>query len=376
MKDFILKAINFIMMIGAFAYLGARCPMIAEENAGQLQGIVVFAIAFVGIYFIFLIQIIVHEGGHLAAGLLTGYKFVSFRIGSFVWVKNKEDKIELRKMKVQGTAGQCLMCPPDVPVENCPYKLYHMAGGLANIVLGVIGIVLAIFLPKNIWTFVLCEEVGVLGMALGLTNLIPGKSGGIQNDGYNLIDLGRDQIAKRCLNLVLTMNAILTVADSYEELPRELVDEIKSIDFTKLDLSNSSIANAFNYQAGLYYVEGNYEKAYEMQKFISESEDVLPIFQNEAKCECLFFEIVSGADSDVIEHRYDAKLDKYIKATSIYPSRQRLLYAYYTLYHPDEKKAEEAMKKLEKMVDTFMIKADAVLELAVAKNLTKKNECE
>ena len=32
----------------------------------------------------FYLQLILHEGGHLVCGLLTGYRFVSFRIGSWM----------------------------------------------------------------------------------------------------------------------------------------------------------------------------------------------------------------------------------------------------------------------------------------------------
>lgn len=112
------------------------------------------------------------------------------------------------------------------------------------------------------------------------------------------------------------MSALLTVADSYDYLPEKIVDELMAIDFTKEDLTNASIANAYNYQATLLYVKGDYEKAYETQKYISENSDILEIFRNEAKCECLFYEIINNSGADVIDARYDKNLQKYIKATA------------------------------------------------------------
>lgn len=368
MKDILLKILNYVMFLGVSAYVGFRSVQIGEKTSKKFPFIIIL-IAVIFMFIVFLLHIILHEAGHLLAGILTGYKLVSFRIGAFVWIKNKEGKLEFKRMKIQGTGGQCLMCPPDVETEKCPYKLYHLFGGLTNLILGAIGIILALILPQNIVTFILCEEFGVIGIVLGLTNLIPCKSGGLQNDGYNLLDLRHNFAAKKCMNLVLSMNALLTVADSYADLPDELVKELKSVDFKKMDLSNSSIANAFNFQTGLLYVEGNYKEAYELQKYIVEYPDILPIFKNEAKCECLFFEIIQGEEKEIIEKRYDEELKKYIKATSLYPSRQRLMYAYYKLYEKDEEKAAEALKKLEKMVDTFVIKADAKHELEVAKAL-------
>lgn len=39
------------------------------------------------------VQIILHEGGHLIFGLATGYRFVSFRVGSLTLIKEKESSV-------------------------------------------------------------------------------------------------------------------------------------------------------------------------------------------------------------------------------------------------------------------------------------------
>lgn len=366
MKDKILGGLNILIMLGAFMYIGARS---ASVSLGWTDSFCGLFIPLLSAALVYVIHLILHEAGHLVAGLMTGYKFVSFRIGSIIIIMNKEGKIEFKRMTVLGTGGQCLMCPPDVPTEECPYKLYHLMGGLTNLVFGLISVILSIILPKGMLNFCLFETSAVLGFMLGITNLMPTKINGTQNDGYNLVDLGRNQFAKKALNLVLSLNALITTADSYDDLPEELVNELMAIDFTKEDLSNASIANAFNYQAAILYVKGDYENAYKTQKYISENNDILGIFRNEAKCECLFYEIITDAGAEVIDTRYDKNLQKYVKATAIYPSRQRLIYSYYRLYRKDEKKAEECMNKLEKMIDTYSVKADAVLELETARKI-------
>ena len=367
-KDKLFKILYYLLYYVAFGYIGIRCVQIESGEAESFPiGVIILAIICMVINFI--IHIILHEAGHMVAGLLTGYKFVSFRIGSFVWIKNTHQKIELKRMKIQGTGGQCLMCPPDLEIEKCPYKMYHLMGGVTNLSLGMIALIVVMLLPHNLISFCLVEEFGVVGILLGLTNLIPCKTNGIQNDGYNVIDVTKDIMAKKCLNLVLSMNALLTVADSYDDLPEDIVNTLKSMDFTKMDISNSSIANAFVYQTVLYFIDDNYDKCYELQKYIAESTEVLPIFRNEAKCECLFYELINGESKEIIEKRYDKELQKYIKATMMYPSRQRLMYTYYKLYEKNNDKAEKCMRELEKMIDTFSIKADAKHELEVAKRL-------
>lgn len=370
MGEKLMKIVSSMITLVTFGYIGYRCAQKGFELSDHFS-ISTFAIVIASMAIAYLLHIVLHEAGHLIAGLLTGYEFVSFRIGSIVWVKNQDQKIEMRRMKIQGTGGQCLMCPPDVDVEECPYKLYHAMGGLVNIVIGLAAVSLASVLPQNLVTFCIFEEFGVIGIGLGLVNLIPSKSGGIQNDGYNLLDLNRNLLAKKCINLVLTINALLTVADSYDDLPKTIVNDLMSMDFKQMDLSNSSIVNAFNYQTALLYVNGEYEKEYELVKYIAEKSEILPIFRNEAKCECLFYELINGASKEEIEKRYDKSLNRYIKATMLYPSRQRLMYAYYKLYEKDDTKAEKCMKALEKMIDTYMVKADAIHELQVAQSISK-----
>lgn len=50
------------------------------------------------------LQTIVHEGGHLVCGLLSGYKFSSFRVGKVILVK-KKDGIKRGRYSLMGTRG-------------------------------------------------------------------------------------------------------------------------------------------------------------------------------------------------------------------------------------------------------------------------------
>ncbi len=371
-RDTLFKYLNYILMIGTYMFMGAAGARACLALHG-VKLILGFGIMFLSIIGALFFHIVIHEGGHLVAGLATGYEFVSFRIGSIAWIKDKNGNLQIKRMKMQGTGGQCLLSPPKVELEECPYKLYHLAGGLVNIVIGIIGLLLYIFVvPKNIWGYGLCLVPGAMGVSLGLVNLIPAKMGGTSNDGCNLWDMGRDLEAKECINLVLEMNARFTVAESFDKLSQELVDTIKSYDFTKMDLTNTAVANAFNYQIAIYYIEGNYAKVNELEKLMIETDGVIELFKNEARCECLFYEIITEQNEEKIEKLYNKNLKKYIKATAIYPSRLRLMYAYYHLYQKDEKEAEKYYEKLQKSVDTYMIKAEALLELEVATKLREK----
>ena len=64
------------MLLGAL--LGFFLVVAAERLVGGIAG---FALAFFALVVSYPLHILVHEGGHLIAGLLSGYRFVSFRVG-------------------------------------------------------------------------------------------------------------------------------------------------------------------------------------------------------------------------------------------------------------------------------------------------------
>ena len=73
------------------------------------------------------VQIIVHEAGHLAGGLATGYTFCSFRVGS--WMLQKEQgRLKLRRLSLAGTGGQCLLAPPELKEGRMPCVWYNLGG--------------------------------------------------------------------------------------------------------------------------------------------------------------------------------------------------------------------------------------------------------
>lgn len=78
-------------------------------------------------YLAIILQIIIHEAGHLIGGILTGYKFSSFRIFNFMFIK-ENDKLKLKKLSLAGTGGQCLMSPPEFIEGKVPYILYNLGG--------------------------------------------------------------------------------------------------------------------------------------------------------------------------------------------------------------------------------------------------------
>ena len=108
--------------IGVMIYMitGAACGILMLENLRYFSAAglpwYAYLLFFIGaallMYFCMILQIIIHESGHLLFGLLTGYRFVSFRVFSFMILK-EGGQLRLRHLNLAGTGGQCLMDAPD-----------------------------------------------------------------------------------------------------------------------------------------------------------------------------------------------------------------------------------------------------------------------
>ena len=111
-----------------------RCPAGVSRPLWALGLAAAFLLAL-------LAQITLHEGGHLVCGLLSGYRFCSFRVGSLMWMK-VDGHLRLRRLRLAGTDGQCLMSPPDMVDGRLPVTLYNFGGALANLLFNLITSVL------------------------------------------------------------------------------------------------------------------------------------------------------------------------------------------------------------------------------------------
>ena len=117
-------------------------------NKFSLQTVAEILWMLIAVLIAFILHIILHEGGHLVTGLLTGYRFVSFRFLNFTLI-NKDGRLQWRNFELAGTGGQCLMAPPDKPLEEINTRWYNAGGVLANILIVLLSLVLvwAIDLP-------------------------------------------------------------------------------------------------------------------------------------------------------------------------------------------------------------------------------------
>ena len=166
LKAYVLLAFNFALyIIPCIVALRYISPL----DINPLLRIAGFVAV---VYAAFIFHIIIHEGGHLVFGLLTGYRFSSFRIFSFMWVK-EGNTVKFKRHSIAGTGGQCLMSPPDIKNGEMPIVWYNLGGSLMNIIFSTVSLIcFFLFNSVSVLSGILLL-FALLGFSLAILNGVP-----------------------------------------------------------------------------------------------------------------------------------------------------------------------------------------------------------
>ena len=167
------------------------------------------------------VEIAVHEAGHLVFGLLTGYRFCSYRIFSFMWMK-EGDRVVFRRFSIAGTGGQCLLSPPE-PDERgrIPFVLYNLGGVIFNLATAVIFLIPSILLPATSAAAVFFRMLVVIAVGFALVNGLPMRIGEVDNDGANTRALLEDPDAVPVFRRIMLINEASSRGVRVRDMPAE-----------------------------------------------------------------------------------------------------------------------------------------------------------
>ena len=304
------------------------------------------------------LQIILHEAGHLICGLISGYKFVSFRIGTFTIIKEGK-KLKIKKFSIAGTGGQCLMAPPEKEDSKIACSLYNSGGVIGNL----LSAILCVFLLKLQVPYpfgILLFFLTVVGIIAALLNGIPLKLNEVGNDAYNILLVRKDPIARKSIFLQLHVNALLSTGMRLKKMPEEWFELPED-------------GNLDNYlHAGIKFLEYyyhldnlNFEKAKECLESLSlHLPQMIGIYQKEIKLEQIFLRILEGKSKEEIDNLFDSQLKKYTVQYSNYMiNKIRILYTYSLLIEKDKENAEQLYEKAIKKGKTYPVKGEVNSEM-------------
>ena len=332
---------------------------------------------FLAMVFAVIVQIAVHEAGHLVGGLMSDYRFVSYRVGSFALIRRdgsfalirRDGKFMFKRFGIAGTGGQCLMLPPDRPIEQIRTMPYDLGGVVANLLLSVLCVIVLLCVDLYFSYAVYPVMMAIAGFGLAALNGIPININGMPNDGMQAVMLRKDMVTKRVLFTLLKAYAL--VQDGMR--PRDLPVEWFDYEFDSENV-NPLIVNMLAMKIGVLLDCMEWEEARELCAALLEKENHIPvIFLFEFRCEYVFTLLVTGEKAKAAEIYADKTLQAYIRQTQeIMPSRQRLLCAVSLLLDNDRAKAEEIAAKVERNREQYISLGEAISELEIMKSLLRE----
>ena len=230
--------------IGFVGIIGVRVLVLGDSfdglhskfaETGMLETVGVSLLAILILLFSIFLQVLLHEGGHLVCGLATDYRFVSFRIFNLTFIR-KDGKLCIKRFSLAGTGGQCLLTPPERPLEDIPTTLYNLGGVLANLLTAILAFLPLLTvdgLPYLLKFFLLM--LSLIGILLAGMNGIPMKMGGIGNDADNMRLLLKDSKSKQALVTQLRINALVQEGMRPKDMPAEWFSQTKDAPIVVLD---------------------------------------------------------------------------------------------------------------------------------------------
>lgn len=327
------------------------------------EGIAVFIVAVLSLLISLAILVPIHELGHLICGLLSGYKFVSFRVYNYTLMK-EGGHLHIKKFGIAGTGGQCLLNPPDLPFDKIPTGWYNFGGLLANIILFLIGLPF-FFLDLN--PFV-AESLGVFlvtDLIMILLNGIPMQAGGVGNDGYNLKLLKNSPISKYGIINQLRANAMIQQGVRPKDMPNEWFTMPENIDYgNALEVSipmmySSRLLDNMKFDEALKVMETLYDH----------KDEIMPLYVKEIACELVFLYLRTG-NNDAAERILDKNLRQYIESyRNMMSSKERILFAITLCLDKDEQKSNEIFNNFIARKNDYLLQGEVKSDVALMEDM-------
>ncbi len=346
-KSNVLKNIVPMMIgaaLGIVVFIGLETIESSGNDYGEMNPIVVGIVAMISTLISIVLHIIIHEGGHLICGLLSGYKFSSFRVFNLM-VKKEDSKLIFKNYTLPGTGGQCLMEPPKIYDTNIPYKLYNFGGVLFNLIFSAITLIATLVFVRDFYVTTGLLVFCLIGIVLGLSNAIPMKMGGLPNDGKNIMYIGKSKESHYALWVQLKYATAQANNVRIQDMPVEWFEYPKKVE-NELDIT------LLLFIAERHIAFSEFEKAKEIHEKVCELCKDGSLFKTNALMELMFFSIIEGKSKEEVDEFFTDEVKAYFKAANCIPTTHRIMLAY-SLLTNDEKQAEESLMKFNKSITTF-----------------------
>ncbi len=352
-------AVSLVFII-AFAALGVLLGAYANriDGGSDAKGFAVILGGLLMLYLAFLLQIILHEGGHMVFGLLTGYKFVSFNVLGFIWTRGADGKLRRGRMQIAGAGGQCLMAPPDYNVGRFPYTLYNLGGVLANLIVSAVCFLLAIPAADIPALFLFLMEMGLVGVIFAALNGLPLPVAAIQNDGKNQLCISKDEAARRAFWVQMTVAAESARGTRLKHMPEEWFRPFPEKAMDNPIVSAISVMSASRLMDRLDFESA--ESA--IRALLAREKGIVDLYRMALACDGATCELIAGRPADLTEMLSTKENRQMMKAMKTNPAILRTLYALALLEERNGTKAEKILQEFEKAAEKYPNQQDVIGE--------------
>ncbi len=350
------KKIQWSQILGGFitALVGFGCGILLVQSPHPIPSDnswvrIMWIIGLLAVLYIAtIIHMIIHEAGHLLFGHITGYRFNSFRILSFMWIKDGEH-IRMRRLSIPGTGGQCLMSPPDMVDGKIPVILYNLGGSLANIFTGCLFLASYFLLISVPFLGSVMLIFSLVGLIFGILNGVPMRLGTVDNDGYNAYSLTRTPKAMQAFWIQMKVNQEISKGSRLRDMPDEWFQFP-----TDDELKNSMVAVVGVFSCNRLMDQHNFTQAKDQMKHMLNIESgMVGIHRRMMICDRLYLELIGKNRPDILKRFLSPQQQKFMQSMKAFPSVLRTQYAYCSLSLNDSSKAQEILKQFDKVATVY-----------------------
>lgn len=313
-----MKKFGKITVFAIYYIAGMLCGALIGKGAfvsgNFMIGLISMAIPFC---LALILNIALHEAGHLIFGLLTGYKFISYRLGSFT-IMRSNGKYVTGRMNVAGTGGQCLMLPPEPKDGKVPSVLYNLGGAIVNALTGFLALGISAALGwSSFWMM-----FAVCAFATALANGIPFHAGYIDNDGMNALSLRKNPEALEAFCLQLKVAGAQTDMLRLRDMPAEWFDmpsedaiDSNTLVATKAVLIENRLMDEYRFDEALALAEKLCRKA-----------TVLDLHKQLLKLDIASILLLKGRSDEALQILDEKPVMKAMKLPKVFPPCLRTRY--------------------------------------------------
>lgn len=315
---------------------------------------------------VYYLQIILHEGGHLIFGLLSGYRFSSFRIGSIMLLKTSTGW-SIKNMSLAGTAGQCLMVPPDYRDGSYPFTLYNLGGVLMNMISAAFFTVLYFVFGEEGKAAGFSFISALVGVLFTLMNGIPFSAPELANDGYNLKVIKKDPLAAKALWAQLKIDMLGKENVRIKDMPEEWFILPEDADYHNQMISAIKVFEENRHMDAL-----EFEKVLEDIDFLfSENCAVNGVYKAMLTCDKVTIDILKNGEQADLLPLSEKTVSSILRRMKNYPAVLRTRYAE-EKQQGNEKAAEKILRTFEKVAKLHPSPSEIESERELLREIDKK----